>query len=161
MLRILGPQEFVGESDVVNEQPRTVNAFALTTPTEVLAIDRRAVSELLEANSEFCSVILRALARQLDNANLRQLELSVDSVSGRVSQRLYDLQDRFGVQRGDVIEMRIPITQQELADWSGVSRQAVVKELSALREVGLIRTRGSHITLFDLDAIVARAKGGR
>ena len=56
-------------------------------------------------------------------------ELGLDDVAGRVARRLNELSKRFGVEQNDgSLAFRSPITQQELADWSGVSRQAVVKE---------------------------------
>ena len=80
LLSVHGPGEFVGETDLLNDDRRTSSAFALTTPTEVLALDRRSFEELFATDLDFAAVVSRSLARKMSEARSRQLELSVDSV---------------------------------------------------------------------------------
>ena len=69
-----------------------------------------------------------------------------------------ELGRRFGRGADDgSISFRSPITQQELADWSGVSRQAVVKELTRMRELGWLETKGSKMVILDPGAVEERA----
>ena len=51
----------------------------------------------------------------------------------------------------------LPITQQELAAYSGISREAVVKGLASLRSLGWLRTSGRTVELLDEPAMQARA----
>jgi CRP-like cAMP-binding protein len=56
----------------------------------------------------------------------------------RVATRLVELAERFGVpDRQGGVEIRLPITQDELAGWAGCSREAVGKALQAPAGQGL------------------------
>jgi CRP/FNR family cyclic AMP-dependent transcriptional regulator len=58
-----------------------------------------------------------------------------------------------------VVDVALPLTQQELADWTSLSREAVVKALQAFRELGWIETARRRIVVRDLDALRERASG--
>ena len=53
--------------------------------------------------------------------------------------------------------MSLPIAQHELADLTGLSREAVVKGLRRLRELGWVEARGRTIVIRDFPAVEARA----
>jgi CRP-like cAMP-binding protein len=54
-----------------------------------------------------------------------------------------------------VIEVKSPLTQQELADWIGVSRDAVVLAMRRIRELGWVETGRRTIRILDLNALKA------
>ncbi len=158
LLEIRGVGEVIGEMALIDNAPRSANAFALTTPTEVLVVPVREFRALVETQFGFTRTLLEEMVRKVRESTFHQLELGLDDVAGRVSRRLSELGRRFGRVRDDGgIELRSPITQQELADWSGVSRQAVVKELTRMRELGWLETRGSNMVLHNPAEIAARA----
>jgi CRP-like cAMP-binding protein len=47
----------------------------------------------------------------------------------------------------------LPISQEELASWSGASREATSKALRDLRELGAVETRRRNITVRDVDLL--------
>jgi CRP-like cAMP-binding protein len=55
------------------------------------------------------------------------------------------------------VELRVPMSQSDLAAWAGLSRGAVVKALRTLRALGWIESRGRDIVLLDVSAILDRA----
>ena len=106
----------------------------------------------------FTRGLLDEMVRKVRDSTMHQLELGLDDVAGRVARRLNELSDRFGVHQDDgSMAFKSPITQQELADWSGVSRQAVVKELARLRELGWLETKGSFMQIHNPRGIAERA----
>ena len=76
---------------------------------------------------------------------------------GRVARRLLELGERFGVPEEGRIEIELPLSQEELAAWTGSSREAVSKALQLLRSVGIVETGRKHVTLLDVDALRRRA----
>ena len=142
---------------LIDDSPRSASAFSLTTPTEVLVMSVRTFKELVDTDSEFTRSLLDEMVRKVRDASFHQLELALDDVVGRVARRLLDLDSRFGRMKDGVVSVKSPITQQEIADWSGVSRQAVVKELSALRDAGIVEAKGSMMTIVDREALEERA----
>lgn len=157
LLEVRGAGEVIGEMALIDDSPRSASAFSLTTPTEVLVMSVRTFKELVDTNSEFTRSLLDEMVRKVRNASFHQLELALDDVVGRVARRLLDLDARFGRMKAGVVSVKSPITQQEMADWAGVSRQAVVKELSALRDAGIVESKGSVMTIVDRPALEERA----
>ncbi|MGI9605653.1 MAG: Crp/Fnr family transcriptional regulator [Acidimicrobiales bacterium] len=158
LIDIRGEGEVIGEMSLIDNSPRSASAFALTSPTEALVIPVRAFREFVDNEFSFTRVLLDEMVSKLRDTTRHQLEFGLDDVGGRVNRRIAELSRRFGRVRGDgTVEIRSPITQQELADWAGVSRQAVVKELTRLRDLDWIETKGSRIILRNPDAIYERA----
>jgi len=157
LLEVRGSGEVVGEMALIDNSPRSASASSLTTPTEVLVLSVRDFRELVDSDPDFTRALLDEMVRKVRDATFHQLELALDDVQGRVARRLLDLDRRFGRMRAGIVRVKSPITQQEIADWAGVSRQAVVKELSALREQGIVETTASVMTILDRDALVERA----
>lgn len=158
MIDIRGAGEIVGEMSLIDDSPRSASAFALSSPTDVFVLSVRDFKELLDTHPTFARTLLDEMVQKVRDATFQQLELSLDDVLGRVCRRIVIMSDRFGVVESDgSIQLKSPITQQDLADWAGVSRQAVVKALAELREHGLIATKGSTMHLIGPEDIRARA----
>lgn len=157
LLEVRGAGEVIGEMALIDDSPRSASAFSLSTPTEVLVMSVRSFTELVDTDGEFTRSLLDEMVRKVRDASFHQLELALDDVVGRVARRLLDLDQRFGRMKAGVVSVKSPITQQEMADWAGVSRQAVVKELSALRDAGIVESKGSVMTIVDREALEERA----
>jgi CRP-like cAMP-binding protein len=66
---------------------------------------------------------------------------------------------RFGRDTGDGIEVERPVSQEQLADWCGASREATVKALGSLRALGCIATGRRSVLIRDLEALRRHAYG--
>jgi CRP-like cAMP-binding protein len=66
--------------------------------------------------------------------------------------------ERHGEPAGEhAVVVRSQLSQTDLASWAGLSREAVVKALRALRQLGWIETEGRTIAIRDLEAVRRRA----
>jgi CRP-like cAMP-binding protein len=77
-----------------------------------------------------------------------------------VAARLVELAERFGTSADDGIVIEMHFTQEDLAGWTGSSREAVIKALRALRGLGLIATGRRSVTVLDLEGLERRARSG-
>jgi CRP-like cAMP-binding protein len=66
--------------------------------------------------------------------------------------------ERFGQPTAEGIAIALPFTQDELAGWTGASREAVSKALGSLRTAGFIRTSRLRVVVLDLPALRDRAR---
>jgi CRP-like cAMP-binding protein len=73
-----------------------------------------------------------------------------------VAARILELSKRFGDDGETGVEIHLPISQEELAGWTGCSRDSVVKALQAMRSLGWIETGRRRITVLDRDALHRR-----
>jgi CRP-like cAMP-binding protein len=94
-----------------------------------------------------------ALGR-LYNADERRLEFATAESLPRVASRLVELAERFGEPGANgVVEVGLPINQEELASWSASSRESTARALRTLRELQLIETRRLRLTVLDLEKL--------
>lgn len=97
--------------------------------------------------------IIRYLAERLAVSEREREIMAFRSVEERLAARLLDLADRFGVQRDAGIEIDARLTQQELADMIGTSRETLAVTVSSLRERGVIQMQQQRVVITDLEAL--------
>jgi len=156
LLDVLGAGEVLGELSAIDGGPRSASASTLTV-AEVVAIRATVFMTFLDEHPHAGLQLMRLIASRLRNASRRQVEYGALDGIGRVCRRLVELMERYGspVERGVVIAT--PLTQSEIAAWAGLSREAVVKSLHALRSLGWVSTEGRSIHVLDVHAVTARA----
>ena len=152
VLDFRGPGELLGELAVIDGKPRSSRVEAIE-PVEVLAIPAAAFNDLVAERPGIANVLLRDLVGRFRNADRKRIEFGAAQTIGRVAARLVEMVERFGTatKAGHVVDL--PITQEELAGWTGASREAVAKALRSLREQGLITTERRRITVLDLEKL--------
>ena len=149
LLGIRVPGDLIGEMSALDGADRTATAIALE-PVETHAIRVPEFIAFLGSTPGAALVLARLLCARLRDADRKRAEwLALDTL-GRVAARLVELADRFGSSTVDGIVIEIHITQEDLAGWTGSSREAVIKSLRKLRELGLITTGRRSVTVLDL-----------
>ena len=106
------------------------------------------------------SELLRLVAERLRQASLRQLEFGTTNTLTRLCGTLVELSDRYGRTVEGRVEVTLPLSQQELAELSGMSREALVKGLHQLRSLGWLSVDERTIVFHDPEAIKKRALAG-
>ncbi len=71
----------------------------------------------------------------------------------RIARLLIYLAAEHGAARGSVVDIEMPITQEELASLAGVSRATMTRAFNEWRRRGIIQTGKGHITITNMDAL--------
>jgi CRP/FNR family transcriptional regulator, cyclic AMP receptor protein len=157
VLAIRGPGALLGELSAMDGALRAASVSALE-PLEALVVPVPAFVAFLRANSNAAVRIVQTIAARLRDADRKRVEFGAYDTLGRVALRLAELAERFGAPAERGIRITVPFTQEELAGWTGASREAVARALRTLRNHGLIETRRRAVAVLDLDALRARAR---
>jgi CRP-like cAMP-binding protein len=158
VLELRGAGEVVGELGAIDGHTRSATASALgEVEAMVVPVDR--FNALLRERVGLAHRLLVTVVARVREAAGRQLELGTSDVVGRVCRRLGELAASHGVGVEDGVLVRGAISQQELADWSGISRDGVVRALHELRRLGWVDTGRQRLLIRDLDAVNRRAAG--
>ena len=156
LLAVLGPGEIIGELTLFDPGPRSTTATAVS-PVTLLHLDHADLNAILDTNPTMGKHMLRALARRLRRTNESLADLVFSDVPGRVAKALLDLADRFGTPAEDGVHVPHDLTQEELAQLVGASRETVNKSLADFVSRGWIHLEGRAVTLLDLDRLARRA----
>jgi CRP/FNR family transcriptional regulator, cyclic AMP receptor protein len=148
LLTIRGPSDIVGGLSTFDPAPRTSTA---TTVTEVRAasMEREALRDWTVGCPEFTERLLQLLARRLRRTNDSVVDLIFTDVAGRVAKQLLQLGHRFGVPEGGALRVNHDLTQQEIAELVGASRESVNKALADFVHRGWITLEGKSMLIVD------------
>jgi CRP-like cAMP-binding protein len=157
LLAVLGPGEMFGELSLFDPGPRTSTATALT-PAHLMALGHDDLMPWLRGRPEVARSLLRALAKRLRRTNEAMADLVFSDVPGRVAKALLELAAKFGTRQPDQsVLVTHDLTQEELAQLVGASRETVNKALADFQNRGWLRLEQRSVVLVDLERLDRRA----
>ncbi len=148
--------DLLGDFSAIDGEPRSATATALEE-VEAVIVTADEFRSFLERNPRVAIRMLETLTSRLRDADRKRVEFSAFDSVGRVARRLVEMAERFGERDDSGIRIALSLSQEELAGWTGSSREAVSKALQTLRSRGWIETRRRGITILDLEALTRRA----
>lgn len=157
LLAVLGPGEMFGELSLFDPGPRTATATAVSD-AELVGLGHTDLQAFLTGRPEVARHLLQALARRLRRTNDSLADLVFSDVPGRVAKALLDLSRRFGRQTDAGVLVAHDLTQEELAQLVGASRETVNKALADFASRGWLRLEARAVVLLDVDRLVRRAR---
>jgi CRP/FNR family transcriptional regulator, cyclic AMP receptor protein len=141
------PGDFFGEVGVLTRQSRSTSAIARTEGV-LLELPRQAFLGILEAEPALARRILEITANRLRNSSEREGALAFLDAQARLARLLLQLEQQ-ATEKGYVT-----ISQEELAQRTGQTRQTVAKALGRWRRAGWLITGRGHIMLLNRAAFV-------
>jgi CRP-like cAMP-binding protein len=127
-------------------------------PVEFLVVAASAFRAYLATHPDVALAMLAVLSTRLRESDGRLAEYTAADTLGRVCARLVELCETQGDVDGEhAVRITLPITQEELAGWTGSSIEATAKALRALRSLGWVATGRRSIEVHDLAALRGRA----
>ncbi|BBZ35738.1 Crp/Fnr family transcriptional regulator [Mycolicibacterium confluentis] len=157
LITLMGPADMFGELALFDPGPRTSTVTTLTE-VEVVIMDHDALRSWIRDRPQIAEQLLRVLARRLRRTNDSLSDLIFTDVPGRVAKQLLDLAKRFGVREGESLRVDHELTQEELAQLVGSSRETVNKALSDFVQRGWIRRQGKTVFIDDAARLARRAR---
>jgi len=142
------PSQWINGEELVQGVPRLHDVRAITDSV-VIVIDASVFQRLLSSSLEFCVFVLRQTSHQhrhflkrLDSArSLPKIVLVAQTVAELAN-------DLLGGRTGSV-----ELSQEDIGEFVGLSRQTVNQVLKELAAEGLLRTRYNRVEVADLKAL--------
>ena len=157
LLSILGPGEMFGELSLFDPEPRTSTATAVTD-ARLVSLAHDAVMGLVTSSPQTSLELLRRLAQRLRKSNEVLADLVFADVPGRVAKAIMDLGERFGVQKEDGLHVNHDLTQEELAQLVGASRETVNKALADFAARGWVKLEPRAVLVTDVERVTKRGR---
>lgn len=147
-LAVLGAGQFFGDLSLLDGRPRSASAASLAD-TNVVILERGDFAALVRSRPEAAMSVLAVVARRLRETDEMASDLAFLDVGGRLAKKLLDLAATNGLRRTDGVLVDMVLTQEELANMIGVTRESVNRNLSLFRRIGLIAKEGRRFVLRD------------
>jgi len=145
ILQILKPGDVFGETSLMDGQPRSANATALTNG-RLLLLERGYVLSHIKSNPEFASRLIEILCSRLRATSRRVEMLRFKDVSARLAAGLLSMAD-------SSIKRHIDITQSALGELAGASRETVNRKLREWEIAGYIKLTPGRVVLCRPEAL--------
>lgn len=149
-LNIMEPGDAFGEIALLDGSPRTATATAMAR-TELIIIQREPFSTLVQSQPQLAAHLIQLLCKRVRWTAEQMEDTALLSVPARLAKRLLSLASASGreAERGT----KITISQEELAQFLGLSRQITNQHLQAWRAKEWITPGRGSITIEDPQAL--------
>ena len=143
ILAFLGAGDTVGEMSLVDSAGRSANVMTMERCT-LLWMDRATFQDLLRNVPEFAQNLVKLLAGRLRMANEQIQSLSSLDVAGRLARQILAFAERYGRASNGGIQIPLRLTQSDLAELVGASRERVNQVMVEFRNQSLLAVDSTH-----------------
>ena len=144
ILKLLGPGDFFGEMSLIDQQPRSASVAAIE-PTTLRILSQEAFQMCLNRAPRIATTVMQALAKRLRDADRKISTLALMDVYGRVANTLLEL----AIMNNGKLVVGERLSQQDIANMVGASREMVNRILKDLSDRGYISVESKTITIHD------------
>ena len=141
ILAYLEPGDFFGELALLDDAPRTASVTTMET-CKLAIISKTAFDEYLSAHTDIAIAMLRGIARRMRTTIYNAKNLALMDVYGRTANILLEL-----AREEDGRFITDKISQQDVANHVGASREMVSRILKDLRAGGYIDIENKRIVI--------------
>lgn len=155
ILAFLGAGDTVGEMSLVDSSGRSANVMTMEKCT-LLWMDRATFQDLLRNVPEFAQNLVKLLAGRLRMANEQIQSLSSLDVAGRLARQILAFADRYGEPENGGTQIPLRLTQSDLAELVGASRERVNQVMVEFRQKEFLSVDSTHRILVTQPQELAR-----
>jgi len=156
-INVMGPGEVFGEIGILDGQPRSATVTTLEE-CELAVVDKGAFHGLLAASPPVAIKLLAVLAGRIRELTIRVEDRTFLDIPARLAKQLIWLAANHGTDSGAGMRIEIKLSQQELGDFIGATRESVNKNLRDWSRSGFINQERDYLEILDLDALRAIAE---
>jgi CRP/FNR family cyclic AMP-dependent transcriptional regulator len=156
ILNLIGPGEIFGEVAVLDGQPRTADAIA-NTNCEIFVIDRREFLPFVRSQPALAMKFIELLCARLRWTSDQVEQVILQNLPGRLASALIRLTERH---RAAPQSRTIAITQQEISEMVGMTRESINKQLRVWADRNWVRLEHGAIVVLDAEPLHALVEAG-
>jgi CRP/FNR family cyclic AMP-dependent transcriptional regulator len=156
ILNLMGPGEIFGEVAVLDGQARTADATA-NTNCEIYIIDRREFLPFVRSQPALAMKFIELLCGRLRWTSDQVEQVILQNLPGRLAGALIRLTEKHKL---SPVARTIAITQQEISEMIGMTRESINKQLRVWAERKWVRLEHGAIVVLDAEALEAMAEVG-
>jgi len=139
ILSVLGSGDLLGEMSLIDSVGRSASAITLENSL-MLWMDKTTFNYLLDNFPPVARNLVKILSARVRLSDQVIQSLATLDVNGRVARQLLAFAERYGRDVTDGVQVRIVLTQGDLADLVGASRKRVNQTMVFFKEQGLVST---------------------
>jgi CRP/FNR family cyclic AMP-dependent transcriptional regulator len=148
ILAILGVGDMLGEMSLIDSVGRSASAVTLETSL-LLWMDKVTFSYILDNFPPVARNLVKIMSARVRLSDQLIQALATLDVNGRVARQLLAFAEKYGSEKEGVTQIRITLTQGDIADLVGASRKRVNQAMVLFKEQGMIDDAEGRIAIKD------------
>jgi CRP/FNR family transcriptional regulator, cyclic AMP receptor protein len=156
VLNIIHEGEIFGEIALLDGHPRTADATAMSD-CELIVIERRDFVPFLSAHPDVMLKFIEILCSRLRRTSEQVQDITFLNLPTRLAKTLLQLT---AAEDGSAISRKAAVTQREISQMIGISRESTNKQLRTWAKRGWIRLERGGVTVVAADKLAAVAAEG-
>jgi CRP-like cAMP-binding protein len=150
-LRMCTEGDLVGELNLFSSATRNLLSARVVESGEVAVLMKDDLEEKLSKDISLSLEFMKWMSLQFRRTQTKFRDLVLHGKKGALYSTLIRISNSYGIKTNNGILIRLPLTNQELANFCGTSREVVNRLLSDLRKAEIISIDKGSITIHDLD----------
>lgn len=149
-LRICGANDICGELTLFTDSPKYLLSAKVLEEGEIIAIKKDVIESEIFQNSKLAFEFMKWMSDHFRKTQTKFRDLVLNGKRGALFSTLIRMSNSYGVIKGNEILIDLPLTNQELANFCGTSRESTNRILSDLKKDNIISVKKGKITILDL-----------
>ena len=150
-LRLATHGSIIGELPLYEEKPTYIFNAVAQSVSEVYAIEFPTLHSYLEKKPLLAVNLLKIISIHMRKQHSKFRDLVLYGKKGALYSTLIRLSNSYGKEVDGGILITVPLTNQELANYSATARESLNRMLGELRRQGIIESRGNLIFIKDIN----------
>lgn len=147
IIHILSSGDFFGELNLFNDNKSyNFSAYAISD-VKVCTLTKKKMEEILIKNPDISLKILKEVTKRLAETETLAQNLATNDVDARIAHMILDFSGKYGVSKGQDIEIKLPINREEMANYVGVTRETISRKLSKFEDLDTIKLIGNKVII--------------
>ena len=146
---LLSAGDFFGELSMLDGKPRTATVTTLV-PSVLVVLERNFFMPFLEDNPSTAIRLLHIMAHRMRTADTFLEEVLFFDSETRLAKRVMALKNIYGKTVGNTVQIDLKVSQQDIANLVGITRERVNKHLKKWERAEIIGLQQGRLTIQNL-----------
>jgi CRP-like cAMP-binding protein len=149
-LRVCGENDICGELTLFTDTPKYLLSAKVLEEGEVVAIRSDVIESEIFQNSALAFEFMKWMSDHFRKTQTKFRDLVLNGKRGALFSTLIRMTNSYGIEKRDGILIDLPLTNQELANFCGTSRESTNRILNELKKEDIITVKKGKITVHNL-----------
>jgi CRP-like cAMP-binding protein len=151
---LMEPGAVLGEIALLDGRPRSLDVVAMADSL-LLSVERRDFLPFLRARPDLMLRLMALLCDRLRRASAAFEDVALAPLSARLARLLLSLAEAHGIPTPDGVQIRLVLSQRDMAARVAATRERVNKQLRQWHESGVLGDQDGHLVLRQPEALRA------
>ncbi|WP_097677975.1 Crp/Fnr family transcriptional regulator [Bacillus massilinigeriensis] len=149
-LRICGENDLCGELTLFTDSPKYLLSALALEDGEIVAIKKSVIEKEILHNPSLAFEFMKWMSDHFRKTQTKFRDLVLNGKKGALFSTLIRMTNSYGVKKKDGTLIDLPLTNQDLANFCGTTRESTNRILNELKKNKIISIKKSKITVHDL-----------